>query len=109
MTEVAKIPLNEFYLYRYMCQWTHNWFITRLMVLCYFLQYMFFIPSLLTAFVIIRVKSSEDILQGISKLDYLLKVSIFQIYKDPKKEEIKQSIVTEMDLLSGEERFERDS
>ena len=31
--------------------------------------------------IILFVKSSEDILQGVSKLDNLLKVSVFQKYK----------------------------
>jgi len=41
-----------------------------------------FIAQTLICFTIIKLKSSQDILQGISKLDYLLKVSIFQVYKD---------------------------
>lgn len=36
------------------------------------------IPEILIAFVIIKIKRSQDILQGINKLDYLLAVSIFQ-------------------------------
>ena len=32
--------------------------------------------------VVVFVKDKRDVLQGISKLDYFLKVSIFQIYKD---------------------------
>ena len=44
--------------------------------------YILELPSLLIALVIIRFKSSQDILQGVSKLDYLLKVSVFQKYKD---------------------------
>lgn len=39
--------------------------------------------DVLLCFAIIKVKSSDDMIQGISKLDYLLKVSVFQIYKDP--------------------------
>ena len=31
---------------------------------------------------LIVFKSSKDVLQGISKLDYLIKVSCFQMYKD---------------------------
>ena len=37
----------------------------------------FRIAILLLVFVIAKLKSSNDILQGISKLDYLMKVSIF--------------------------------
>jgi len=33
--------------------------------------------------VIIFVKKRRDVLEGISKLDYLLKVSIFQVFKNP--------------------------
>ena len=49
---------------------------------CYILN----LPSLLIALVIIRFKSSQDILQGVSKLDYFLKASVFQKYKggDPR-------------------------
>ena len=32
--------------------------------------------------VVVFLKDKRDVLQGISKLDYFLKVSIFQIYKD---------------------------
>jgi len=42
----------------------------------------FQIPNLLLALIVIKYKRSEDILEGINKLDYLLKVSVFQIYKD---------------------------
>ena len=41
-----------------------------------------YIDSLIFAFIIVRVKSSQDILQGVSKLDHLLKVSVFQKYKN---------------------------
>ena len=36
---------------------------------------------MLEAFVLIRIKSSQDILQGLSKLDHLLKMSKFQKFK----------------------------
>ena len=52
------------------------------------------LQGLFMAFVIIRVKSSQDILQGVNKLDYLLKVSVFQKYKDEYLEEGKFSIYT---------------
>lgn len=44
---------------------------------CNFLQFEY----ILTAFVIVKLKSSQDILQGLSKLDYLIKYSVFQVYK----------------------------
>jgi hypothetical protein len=43
--------------------------------------YVLNLPNLLIALVIIRFKSSQDILQGVSKLDYFLKASVFQKYK----------------------------
>ena len=38
--------------------------------------------DLISAWVVVVVKKKQDVLQGISKLDYLLKVSVFQVYKD---------------------------
>lgn len=42
------------------------------------------LPLLFAGFSLIKVKSHNDIIQGISNLDleYLLKVSIFQKYKE---------------------------
>ena len=53
-----------------------------------------YIDSLIFAFIIVRVKSSQDILQGVSKLDHLLKVSVFQKYKNTQKEERKFTIMS---------------
>ena len=39
--------------------------------------------------IILFLKEEGDILQGINKLDYLLKVSIYQIYKNKQKQESK--------------------
>ena len=47
----------------------------------HFLIYVVSLPSHMIIFVLIIVKSDHDIIQGINKLDYLLKVSIFQMYK----------------------------
>ena len=47
--------------------------------------YMFWIlqlPYLVPCAAVILFKSSQDIIQGVSKLDYLYKVSIFQVYRD---------------------------
>ena len=41
------------------------------------------------AFIIIKLKSDQDIIQGISKLDELVKVSCFQVYKKIKKDDLK--------------------
>jgi len=46
------------------------------------LRKIFCIPDILLCFSIILIKSSTDCLQGISKLDYLIKVSVFQVYKN---------------------------
>lgn len=48
-----------------------------------FMTFQLCIPFLLICLVVIKVKSSKDILQGVSKLDYLLVVSVFQIQKEP--------------------------
>ena len=53
----------------------------------------------ITCLVLVRFKSSQDILQGVSKLDYYLKVSVFQKYKDQQLEDYKMSFF---------EEFERD-
>jgi hypothetical protein len=37
--------------------------------------------QILMAWIVVKFKRTDDILQGISKLDYLLKVSYFQRYK----------------------------
>ena len=42
---------------------------------------LYFVP-LLTCIMVIKMKKDDDVLQGISKLDMLLKVSRFQNYKD---------------------------
>ena len=54
---------------------------------------------------ILYVKSTEDVLQGISKLDYLLKVSVFQIYKNPDANR-QFSIVSDSDQSDEEESEE---
>lgn len=39
--------------------------------------YILKVPSFLLAFVVLYIKSTNDIFEGLSKLDYLLKISIF--------------------------------
>ena len=56
-------------------------------------NYFIFIQSgnvmiVLLSITIIFLKPDEDILQGVNKLDYLVKVSNFQVYRDP---ELQQS------------------
>ena len=53
----------------------------------YYIRYMFDPNAVSMIFFILFFKSTDDILQGISKLDYLLKVSIFQFYKDERLRE----------------------
>jgi len=47
----------------------------------------------------IKLKSRTDILQGLSKLDYLLKVSKFQYYKNVDMQSSKSSAISEQLLL----------
>ena len=51
-------------------------------------------PSILLILNTVFVKKSKDLLQGISKLDYLLKVSYFQRYKDTAAEKRKWTLFT---------------
>ena len=53
------------------------------------------IPSLTIVWCMIMLKNSKDLLQGISKLDYLLKVSVFQKYKDKNLENRKWTMFTD--------------
>ena len=48
--------------------------------------------NMLLCFAIIKTKGSQDILQGLNKLDYLLKVSVFQVYKQQDLEDAKEDI-----------------
>jgi len=51
------------------------------------------VDLMLFPFIIIHIKSKEDILSGVSKLDNLVKVSVFQSYKK-RKFEIVSSFAT---------------
>ena len=72
-------------------------------------MFIFQIPSLLIICNTIFVKKSSDILQGISKLDYLLKVSYFQRYKDPEKEKRKWTLLTESMDQGSSDRYSEQS
>lgn len=48
----------------------------------YLILQVIMLPLILFCMAIILAKSKQDILQGLNKLDYLLKVSVFQVYKD---------------------------
>jgi len=63
-----------------------------LLRLYYMVYFIFCQPTLLLVFLTIKVKKTSDILQGLSKLDYLLKVSRFQKYKDKQLEANKFSM-----------------
>ena len=41
--------------------------------------------NMLFAILVLFFRKDDDILQGINRLDYLMKVSLFQIYKDDEK------------------------
>lgn len=45
---------------------------------CWIMQ----VPSIFSCLAIIELKGTKDCLQGIAKLDYLFKVSMFQRYRD---------------------------
>lgn len=47
----------------------------------HFFIYVVNLPSFMICYTIIIIKPDDDVLQGVNKLDYLLKVSIFQMYK----------------------------
>ena len=42
----------------------------------------FSMSDILICFAIVMIKGTNDCLQGISKLDYLIKASVFQVYKN---------------------------
>jgi len=67
-----------------MCDGTENLTIilSSYLNLC---QNMTMIFHLVIAYIIVKIKSDRDILQGISKLDELVKVSCFQYYKKIKR------------------------
>ena len=41
-----------------------------------------YLPFLILSYAIIYLKSSEDLLENVSTLNYLIKVSVFQIYRN---------------------------
>ena len=50
---------------------------------------------------LVRIKSHIDVLQGITKLDHLVKVSVFQIFKDKRIQQQKEHIGNSIDRLSS--------
>jgi hypothetical protein len=52
------------------------------LIIAFTIWYRFRLPSMILSSVIILIKQNDDCLQGLSKLDYLLKISIFQKFKD---------------------------
>lgn len=64
------------------------------------------LPSILMVLTIVKYKSSKDILTGLSKLDYLLKISIFQVYKDKNLQKAKMKVIDDtVGVRKGEEAF----
>lgn len=51
----------------------------------HFLIYVVNFNVVMFCILFIYIKKSDDVLQGISKLDYLLRVSVFQVYKNEKE------------------------
>ena len=67
-------------------------------------------PSILLICNTLFVKKSKDLLQGISKLDYLLKVSYFQRFKDTAAERRKWTLFTGgNDSDEDDERYSEES
>lgn len=66
--------------------------------------------ELLICWLMVKVKSPDDILTGINKLDYLLKVSVFQIYKNPALQQNKRQMSTDFEdaLDESEARHKRE-
>ena len=66
--------------------------------------------QLLICWLMVKVKSPDDILTGINKLDYLLKVSVFQIYKNPALQQNKRQMSTDFEdaLDEAEARHKRE-
>ena len=52
-------------------------------------------------FTLVRIKGQIDVLQGITKLDHLVKVSVFQIFKDEQVQQQKEQIGDSIDRLSS--------
>lgn len=63
--------------------------------------WIFQVPGLLVCIAIIEFKSTKDCLQGIAKLDYLIKVSMFQIYRDDKLNKNKGRLLSSMNESSN--------
>ena len=57
------------------------------------------VQDLILIYAMIKLKSRTDILQGLSKLDYLLKVSKFQYYKNVDMQSSKSSAISEQLVL----------
>ena len=58
--------------------------------------------------VVILLKSPNDCLQGINKLDYLLKASVFQVYKDARLQDNKKDIDESMFENDNQTDYQRE-
>ena len=74
------VKYNQFEDYHVLCQEVSNF--EAFVIVCYLLLNL---PVLVFSIIILQVKRNDDLLSGISKLDYLLKISIFQRNKGPKQ------------------------
>ena len=43
-------------------------------------------------FTVVKLKSTDDVLQGVNKLDYFIKASVFQVYKKNPNERSKSQM-----------------
>lgn len=72
---------------------------------CFLLLTQLHIFDVFNAYIVVFVKNQEDILAGYNKLDSLMKVSIFQNYKDRSREDDKINLFisdrTNLRLLNG--------
>ena len=67
----------------------------KLNLFLYFLLEVLKLNRCFICLVVIKMKSSDDIFQGISKLDYFIKVSCFQVYKSQGKSGCNQFLSTD--------------
>ena len=65
--------------------------------------------AIFVIYTVIRLKSTDDLLQGVNKLDYFIKASVFQIYKNQGREQLKHqsfnSSINSPDFNKGDKLF----
>lgn len=65
-----------------------SFYIRRIVII---ISNVFQLEYLLLIYNVVHIKSTQDILQGLNKLDYFIKYSYFQIYKDDMTRQKKRS------------------